>query len=403
MNMKVKDFIVQAQALLHTTDDYFWFENPGDMSSFLYGFRSLQRHPGDYKDGVWTMVRAEGKYPIEMKVSSESTIVSRRSLFEIANMVVDEANDMLLCEYGPNAKLYEHVCVEGFKPQLALLGKAKMWAAIGVPVVATVLALFGFNNGSALRQIITSAVGITTFIAIVTMRPKVSSKAVPWMVGCFDLAVIALGLCRIYGMGVACWLLVGSIPLWATWLQSRFKLPPIILVASLGIVVTVLCNCLLLSDATRCSQLLAFARGEEVEDRAGLAAEQSRWKQTMCAAPWFGSTEGQVVQVKRTTHSVAQLVDVTQRLGKRFPLTLCVLLLALFAALVVPLFRRQYDKPVRLFGILSAMWLVTPVLLTVSAAYMLVPPLNIQIPFFTWGGETIYACVLLGLRWRLRS
>ena len=73
------------------------------------------------------MVRDKGKSPVEMRISLESTAVSRRSLLEIANIVVDEANDMLLCEYGPTAKLYDKpivsspICRSGWDHKSAAL------------------------------------------------------------------------------------------------------------------------------------------------------------------------------------------------------------------------------------------------------------------------------------------
>ena len=51
----------------------------------------------------------------------------------------------------------------------------------------------------------------------------------------------------------------------------------------------------------------------------------------------------------------------------------------------------------RLFGVLAALWLVAPVLLTVSAAYVLVPAVNIPITFVTYGFETLLAWVLVAL------
>ena len=277
---------------------------------------------------------------------------------------------------------------------------------IAVPLVVTVLALLGFNNGSTLRQIAVSAVGVAIFIAIVSMRPKAVSimRGAPWMLGCFDLAIVGLALCGIYRISAACWLLIGTIPLWAALLLGRFKLRPISLVISyLWLVALIVCNCLLLSDATRRRNLFALFRGEQIEEQTKCAEEQARWKQTMSEAAWFGSTEGQVVQqAKRTTHSVVQLVDASQRHGKWFPLTLCALFLTLSAIMVVPLFRNHYDCSMRLFGALAALWLAAPVLLTVSAAYMLVPTANIPIPFVTCGVETVFAWVVvaLGVAWQ---
>ena len=116
--MKVKEFLEQVQQLLRTTgDEEFEFENPSEMSMFLYGFRAPSRHNGNYVDGVWHMVRPEGKPPIEMKISRGSTVISRRVLIEVANIVTDEVNDMLLCEFGPDAKLHEYICVDGPTPQ----------------------------------------------------------------------------------------------------------------------------------------------------------------------------------------------------------------------------------------------------------------------------------------------
>lgn len=84
------------------------------------------------------------------------------------------------------------------------------------------------------------------------------------------------------------------------------------------------------------------------------------------------------------------------------PLTLCALFLTLSAIMVVPLFRNHYDCSMRLFGALAALWLAAPVLLTVSAAYMLVPTANIPIPFVTCGVETVFAWVVvaLGVAWQ---
>lgn len=270
---------------------------------------------------------------------------------------------------------------------------------LGMQIVITVLAVFGFNNGSALQQIAVSAVGVAAFAGIVTMRPKVSiMRGAPWMLGCFDLAIVGLALCGFYRMGAACWLLVGTISLWAAWLHGHFKLRPISLVISLGLVVVMLCNCLLLSDATCRSRLLAFAHGEELGDRSTLAEEQTCWKQTMRNAAWFGVTDAPAAHANtRTTHSVAQLVDAAQRHGKWFPLMLCAMFLALSTIIVVPLFRNHYDCSIRLFGTLAALWLASPVLLTVSAAYMLVPAANIPIPFVTCGFETVVAWVVVAL------
>ena len=277
--------------------------------------------------------------------------------------------------------------------------------ALGVPVAITVLALLGLNNGSALQQIAVSAVGVAIFIAIVSMRPKALSimRGAPWMLGCFDLAIVGLALCGIYRMGAACWLLIGTIPLWAALLLGRFKLRPISLViSSLWLVALIVCNCLLLSDATRRRNLFASFRGEQIEEQTKRAEEQARWKQTMNEAAWFGSTEGKVIQAKRTTHSVVQLVDASQRHGKWFPLTLCTLFLTLSAIMVVPLFRNHYDCSMRLFGVLAALWLAAPVLVTVSAAYMVVPTANIPIPFVTCGFETVFAWVVIavGVAWQ---
>ena len=399
--MKVQEFLDQVQQLLLTTDDVFAFETPGDMSGFLHGFRSFRRHSGDYKDGVWTMVRAKGRCPVEMRVGREATVVSRSSLLEIANIVVDEVNDMLLCEYGPTAKLYERVCVEGHGPQVAVLGKLKMWAAIAVPVMITVLALVGFDdNGSeaALRQIVVSAVGFAAFVAIIAMRPKLSlMKVAPWMLGGVTVAIVCMAIGGLCMKGISCWLLLGIIPFWVAWLRVKFtKVPTGSLAVLVCLVGLIVCNCLLLSDGMRRRNLLAFLRGEQqIEEQAKL--EQSRWKQAMCESAWFGSTEGLVTQDKRTTRPVAQLVEATQRHGKWFPLTVCALFLALSAIIVVPLFRNHYDYPIRLFGVLAALWLAAPVLLTVSAAYMLVPAANLPVPFVSCGFETVFAWVVVAL------
>ena len=271
---------------------------------------------------------------------------------------------------------------------------------LGMPIVITVLALLGFNNGSALQQIAVSAVGGASFIGIIAMRPKALSimRIAPWMLGCFDVAIVGLALCGFYRMGAACWLLVGTISLWAAWLHGHFKLRPISLVISLGLVVVMLCNCLLLSDATCRSRLLAYVRGEGLGGRIALAEEQSNWKQTMRNAVWFGATDAHAAHADtRTTHSVALLVDAAQRHGKWFPLMLCAMFLALSTIIVVPLFRNHYDCSIRLFGTLAALWLASPVLLTVSAAYMLVPAANIPIPFVTCGFETVVAWVVVAL------
>lgn len=115
--MNVQEFLDQVQQLLRTTDDdQFEFENPSEMASSLYGFRTSPRHFGGYENGVWTMFRTEGKSPVEMKLSPECTIVSRSALIEVANIVVDEVNDMLLCEYGPDAKLHEYVASSASGP-----------------------------------------------------------------------------------------------------------------------------------------------------------------------------------------------------------------------------------------------------------------------------------------------
>lgn len=115
--MKVNEFLCQVRQLLNTTaNEQFEFVNPSEMSSFLYGFRALPRHSGYYEDGIWTMVRSEGKTPVKMKVSPACTLVSRSVLIEVANIVVDEVNDMLLCEYGPDAKLHEYVASSASGP-----------------------------------------------------------------------------------------------------------------------------------------------------------------------------------------------------------------------------------------------------------------------------------------------
>ena len=273
--------------------------------------------------------------------------------------------------------------------------------ALGVPVVITVLALFlfGFNNGSAPRLAV-SAMGLAAFAVIVTMRPKSKVSIVrvaPWVMGFVDLVVAGLALCGIYRMSVACWLVIGTLPVWAAWLQSRFKFPPFGLVVSLGLVVAMLCNCLLLSDATRRSRLLAFARGEELGGRTALAEEQSHWQQTMRNAAWFGATARQAAQSRRPAHAVAQLVDATERHGKWLPLTVCAMFLALSSSLCWPLFGDQYDCSARLFGVMAALWLAAPVFLTVSAAYMLVPAANLPVPFVSCGFETVFAWVVVAL------
>ena len=115
--MKISEFLGQVRQLLTTSgDEQFAFENPSEISAFLYGFRALSRHSGYYEDGIWTMVRSEGKSPVEMKLSPECTIVGRSALIEVANIVVDEVNDMLLCEYSPDAKLHEYVASSASGP-----------------------------------------------------------------------------------------------------------------------------------------------------------------------------------------------------------------------------------------------------------------------------------------------
>ena len=111
MELELQEFLKEVERLMRTTDDLFAFETPGAMSTALHKFRSnRRRHPGDYKDGVWTMVRSEGKSPVEMRVGPESTVVSRRALLEISNVLIEEENDRLQSKFGPTARLYERVC-----------------------------------------------------------------------------------------------------------------------------------------------------------------------------------------------------------------------------------------------------------------------------------------------------
>ena len=278
----------------------------------------------------------------------------------------------------------------------------KICVISAIPVVITVLALLGRCNGSdaMLRQIAVSAVGIAAAVAIIVMRRKLPiMRIAPWALGCFDLAVVGLVLCGIYRTGAACWLLLGTIPFWVAWFRGKFtKIATGNLVVLASLAAIIVCNCLLLSDATRRSRLVAYVRGEELVGRTALVEEQSRWKQTMQDAAWFGATDAYAAPANtRTTHSVALLVDATQRHGKWLPMMMCALFLALSAIMVVPLIGDKYHCSVRLFGVLASLWLVAPVVLSVAAAYMLVPAVNVPIPFVACGAETVVAWVLVAM------
>ena len=81
--MIVKAFIDSVRELLLTNKEEFEFANPSDASIFLQGFRT--RHVGEFEGNVWTMLRINGKRPVEIKVTLDSTIINRRSMIEILN------------------------------------------------------------------------------------------------------------------------------------------------------------------------------------------------------------------------------------------------------------------------------------------------------------------------------
>ena len=151
-------------------------------------------------------------------------------------------------------------------------------------------------------------------------------------------------------------------------------------------------------------RLAAFVRGEPLESNASLVVEQSRWKKAMQDASWFGSSDAAPQHTNNAAWSAARLADTTQHHGKWYPAALCAIFGALAVAMIFPLCKKGGDRSARLFGIMSTLMLIIPILFTVLQALVVIPPVpSLPIPFVNGGIATLLAWTTLGIYWVSRS
>ena len=147
-------------------------------------------------------------------------------------------------------------------------------------------------------------------------------------------------------------------------------------------------------------RLAAFVRGEPLESNTSLVVEQSRWQKAMHDSAWFCSSETATPHTSNATCSAAMLADATQHHGKWYPTVLCAIFGALAVAMIFPLCTKGGDRSAHLFGIMSTLMLITPILFTVQQALVLIPPVpNLPIPFVSGGISTLLAWATLGMYW----
>ena len=272
------------------------------------------------------------------------------------------------------------------------------WIIVGLAVCLTALgSLFYHETGGVIRQVLTAVAGLVIFAAVARLvRWEQLLRSVPWILGV--LFITSVGVLLFVPEGWYCDVCFGGIliatPLIAAGLKDEYRFPKtLFVVALLGLGVIMADIWTLRTHANR-ERLAAFVRGEP----ASFVVEQSRWQRAMQDSVWFGSSNAAPQHTNNAAWSAARLTDTTQHHGKWFPVALCTIFVAVASTMTFPLCRKGSDRSARLFGILSALGLITPVLLTVLQALAMIPPApNLPIPFVNGCFTTLVAWTILGI------
>ena len=284
--------------------------------------------------------------------------------------------------------------------------KYKNWnlTTIGVIMGITVLGLFCFNGEpSALaRTVAVSIMGLVVSVVAARVRWERLISAAPWISGCalLLLMLVAFFQLEFCSLGSAFWIVTGTFPLLAAWMKVKYKVPMVRLLLILEFLVLACCLIVLggsfLKNPDRCARLSAFFRGEQVETGKALATELSRWRLARQNATWFGTSKAAIPQVGLKHYPASRIVDAAVH-GKCYPTMLCVMFVVLAIVLMQPIFAERHESSIRWFGILSMLWITAPLPLTLMQVFMVIPAVNIPIPFVNCGLETLFAWAMIGI------
>ena len=282
------------------------------------------------------------------------------------------------------------------------------WVVMGTALCLTGLGfLFCRETGGVIRQVSITVAGLAIFAALaIWVRWERLLCLAPWIIG--GTFVTSVGVLLFLSEGWYCDVCWGGIlittPLIAAGLKDKYRFSTTIFVVALLGLGVIMANIWTLRIPANRERLAAFVRGEPLEQNTSLVAEQSRWPKAMHDSAWFGSSDTAPQHTNNAACSAAMLADATQHHGKWYPTVLCAIFGALSIAMIFPLCRKGSDRSARLFGILSALLLVAPILFTVQQALVLMPPVpNLPIPFVSGGISTLLAWTTLGMYWVSRS
>ena len=281
------------------------------------------------------------------------------------------------------------------------------WVVMGTALCLTGLGLFCRETGGVIRQVSITVAGVAIFAALaIWVRWERLLCLAPWIVG--GTFLTSVGVLLFLSEGWYCDVCWGGIlitaPLIAASLKDKYRFPTTILIVALLVLGIIMANIWTLRIPANRERLAAFVRGEPLESNTSLVVEQSRWQKSMQDSAWFSSSKATPPHKRNATCSAAMLADTTQHHGKWYPTVLCAIFGALSITMIFPLCRQGSDCSARLFGILSALLLVAPILFAVQQALVLIPPVpNLPIPFVSGGISTLLAWATLGMYWVSRS
>ena len=294
------------------------------------------------------------------------------------------------------------------------VNKSRVWQWV---VIGTALCLTGVGflvcreTGGVMRHISIAVVGLAIFAALaIGVRWERLLCLAPWIIG--GTFVTSVGVLLFLSEGWYCDVCWGGIlittPLIAAGLKDKYRFPTTIFVVALLVLGIIMANIWTLGIPANRERLAAFVRGEPLESNTSLVVEQSRWQKSMQDSAWFSSSKATPPHKRNATCSAAMLADTTQHHGKWYPAALCAIFGALAVAMIFPLCKKGCDRSARLFGIMSTLMLITPILFTVLQALVVIPPVpSLPIPFVNGGITTLLAWTTLGMwasrRDRVRS